>query len=119
VAGIFALDTGVPAITISVAASPTRISKVTSFDTTTFQFQSDVALQAWKVKVVPATGSLENAGAQIPAAGGSTNVTGGALAATTNQAVTIKGADLEAASPGDGDKIVKVFGQDGAGRWSV
>jgi hypothetical protein len=46
-------------------------------------------------------------------------VTGGALAATTNQSVTIKGADLEAASAGDGAKIVKVFGQDAAGLWSV
>jgi hypothetical protein len=32
----------VPVITISVAASPTKISKVATFDTSTFQFQADV-----------------------------------------------------------------------------
>jgi hypothetical protein len=113
------LDTSVPVITISVAASPTKISKVASFDTTTLQFQSDSPLQAWKVKVVPATGSLENAGTTIPTTAGSSNVTGASLAASTNQTVTIKGADLESASAGDGPKIVKVFGQNNSGQWSV
>jgi hypothetical protein len=113
------LDTTAPVPTISVAASPTRISKVATFDTTTFQFQADTAIQAWKVKVVPATNSLENAGTTIPTTAGSTNTTGGALGATTNQTVTIKGADLETASAGDGAKIVKVFVQDAAGIWST
>jgi hypothetical protein len=113
------LDTTVPVPTISVAASPTKISKVSGFDTSTFQFQSDVAIQAWKVKVVPATNSLESAGTTIPTTAGSSGVTGGSLAATTNQTVTIKGADLETASAGDGNKIVKVFVQDLAGNWST
>jgi hypothetical protein len=102
-----------------VAPSPTKISKVATFDTSTFQFQADSAIQAWKVKVVPATGSVENAGTTIPTTAGSSNTTGGALAATTNQTVTIKGADLETASAGDGAKIVKVFVQDAAGLWST
>lgn len=113
------LDTTLPVATISVAASPTKISKVAGLDTTTFQFQADAAIQAWKVKVVPSTGSIESAGTQIPTTAGSANVTGGALGATTNQTVTIKGADLETASAGDGNKIVKVFVQDQAGNWSV
>lgn len=113
------LDTTVPVATITVAAAPTKISKVAGYDTTTFQFQPDTDAQAWKVKVVPSTGSLESEGTQIPTAAGSTNVTGGALAADTNQPVTIKGADLEAASAGDGAKIVKVFVQDEAGSWSL
>lgn len=113
------LDTTLPTINITVAASPTKISKIATFDTSTFSFQSDTALQAWKVKVVPATGSIESAGAQIPTSAGSTNVTGGALAATTNQSVSVKGTDLETASAGDGTKIVKIFGQDLAGNWSV
>jgi hypothetical protein len=113
------LDTTVPVISISVAASPTKVSKIATFETTTFQFQSDTPLTAWKVKVVPAAGSLENAGTAIPTTAGSTNVTGGALGATTNQSVTIKGADLETASAGDGAKIVKVFGQEASGSWSV
>lgn len=113
------LDTTVPVATVSVAPSPTKISKVATFDTTTFQFQADVAIQAWKVKVVPATNSIESAGTTIPTTAGSTNTTGGALAATTNQSVTIKGTDLETASAGDGAKIVKVFVQDVAGNWST
>jgi len=113
------LDTTIPVATISVAASPTKISKVASFDTTTFQFQADVAIQAWKVKVVPATGSVESAGTTIPVTAGSANTTGTSLAATTNQSVTIKGTDLETASAGDGTKIVKVFVQDLSGLWSA
>jgi len=113
------LDTTLPVPNISVAASPTKISKVATFDTTTFSFQSDSAVQSWKVKVVPATNSIESAGTTIPVTAGSANVTGGALAATTNQSVTIKGSDLETASAGDGSKIVKVFVQDLSGAWSV
>jgi hypothetical protein len=113
------LDTTVPVATISVAASPTKVSKVASFDTSTFSFQADVHIQAWKVKVVPSTGSVESAGTTVPATAGSVNTTGGALAATTNQSVTIKGTDLETASAGDGAKIVKVFVQDDAGNWST
>lgn len=113
------LDTAAPVATISVAASPTKISKIATFDTTTFQFQADSAIQAWKVKVVPSTGSIESAGTTIPTTAGSTNTTGTTLAATTNQTVTIKGTDLETASSGDGTKIVKVFVQDLAGLWST
>lgn len=113
------LDSSLPTVTISVAFAPTKISKVASFDTATGSFQSNEAIVAWKVKVVPASGSTESAGTQIPTTAGSTNVTGGSLAADTNQSVTIKGADLETASAGDGAKIVKIFVQDSAGNWSV
>lgn len=113
------LDTALPVATISVAASPTKISKVATFDTSTFSFQADSHIQAWKVKVVPSTGSAESAGTTIPTSAGSLNTTGGALNASTNQSVTIKGTDLETASAGDGSKIVKVFVQDDAGNWSV
>lgn len=113
------LDTTVPVATISVAASPTKISKIATYDTTTFSFQSDTAIQAWKIKAVPATNSIHSAGTTIPTTAGSTNTTGTTLAATTNQAVAIKGTDLETASAGDGAKVVKVFVQDLAGNWSV
>lgn len=113
------LDTTIPVVSISVAFSPTKVSKVATFDTVTGSFQSDTAAVAWKVKVVPATNSTESAGTQIPTTAGSANVTGGALAAATNQSVTIKGTDLEAASAGDGNKIVKIFCQESSGAWSV
>jgi hypothetical protein len=113
------LDTTAPIPTITVAASPTKISKIAGFDTSTFSFQADSDIQAWKVKVVPATGSVHTAGTQVPTTAGSTGISGGALASGATQAVSIKGADLEAASAGDGVKIVKVFVQDLAGVWSV
>lgn len=113
------LDTTSPVPTISVTFSPLKISKVATFDVSTGSFQADTAIQAWKVKVVPSTGTIHSAGAQIPTTAGSTDVTGGALAATTNQSVSITGTDLESASAGDGAKIVKVFVQDLAGNWSV
>lgn len=113
------LDTTVPVVTITAAASPSKISKAAGFDTSTFTFQADTAIAAWKVKAVPSVNSLENAGTTIGTSNGSQNTTGAALAATTNQSVTVKGADLEAASAGDGAKIVKVFAQDAAGNWSV
>lgn len=113
------LDTTLPVVTISVAFAPTTISKIAVFDTAVGSFQADTAIQAWKVKVVPATGSSESAGTLIPTTAGSLNTSGGALGATTNQSVTIKGTDLETASAGDGAKIVKIFAQDLAGLWSV
>lgn len=113
------VDETLPVATMSVPFAPIKISKVAGFDTSTGSFQSDTAIQAWKVKVVPSSGSTESSGTLIPTTGGSLNTSGGALAATTNQSVTIKGVDLEAASAGDGEKIVKVFVQDIAGNWSV
>ncbi len=113
------LDTTAPVVNITVAFAPTKISKVSGFDTTTGSFQVDQAITAWKVKVVPATDSIHSAGTQIPTTAGSSNVTGGALAATTNQSVSIKGTDLETASAGDSIKIVKIFAQDAGGNWSV
>lgn len=113
------LDTTAPVPNITVAAAPTKISKVAGFDTSTFTFAADSDIQAWKVKVVPATGSAENAGTTIPVTAGSANITGGAKAAGVGVQVTIKGADLETASAGDGGKIVKVFVQDVSGIWST
>lgn len=113
------LDTATPVVTISVAFSPIKVSKIATFDTSTGSFQVDTDIQAWKVKIVPATSSIHTAGTQIPTTAGSANVIGGSLAATTNQSVTIKGTDLETASSGDGAKIVKIFAQDLAGNWST
>ncbi len=57
------LDTTLPVVSISVAFAPTKVSKVATFDTVTGSFQSDTAITAWKIKVVPAIGSTESAGA--------------------------------------------------------
>lgn len=118
------LDTAAPAISITVAFAPPKISKVHNpptdvFDVSQGTFVSDSDLQAWEVRVVPDMNADHTAGAVIPAAGGSLNTSGGALAAGAGKMVTIRGADLEAASPGDGPKVVKIFGQDANGQWSA
>lgn len=113
------LDTNLPVATISSGPDVTKVSKIATKDTCTISFTVDTHVQSWKVKVVPATNSLESTGTQIGITNGSTGVTGGALASATPQTVSIKGADLEVASAGDGAKIVKVFVQDDAGSWSV
>lgn len=113
------VDTTAPTITISSAISPARISKQATKDTASITWSANDDIQAFKVKVVSATGSLENTGTQIPVTAGSTNVSGGAKGAGVPVVTTIKGADLEAASAGDADKNLKIFVQDLAGNWSV
>lgn len=115
------LDTDVPTVTILTGPTATKVSKVATFDTSTFTFEVDVAVQAWTVRVVGSTGAAYNTGTEIPSTAGSTGTSGTTLGATTSQEVVIKGADLETASAGDGTKIVKVFAQATAGaeNWSV
>lgn len=113
------LDTTAPVITLISGPTPTKISEQATKDTSTVQWKADSDLQAYAVMVVPSTSSLHAAGAQIPNAAGSTNVSGGAVAANTTITTTIRGTDLKAASAGDATKNVKVFGQDVAGNWSV
>lgn len=113
------LDTAGPAVTVT-GPDLNRISKIASYDTSAFSFAADEAFVEYKVKVVPATSSIHSAGTQIGTTGGSTNMSGsGTYAANTAINCTIKGADLETASNGDGAKIVKVFVKDSNGNWSV
>lgn len=122
------LDTVVPAVTIT-GPDRDKISKFDSLaqnrDTAIINFQSSVDFVEYKVCVVPATNSTQNAGITIGTEFGSDNTsqvlesTEGLLPANTNIEVTIKGADLEAASSGDGVKIIKVFVRTKAGNWSV
>lgn len=113
------LDTTVPVATISSGPDVEKVSKVEGKRTINFEFQADVEIQAWKVKVVPATNSIHSAGTTIGTTNGSTNMTGATLAKETNKACKIDGRDLDTASSGDGEKIIKVFVQDMAGNWST
>lgn len=115
------LDTTVPVATINVAPAPSKISKVTGKRTSTLEWSVDTAFDQYEVRVVPATNSTRAAGAVIGTTNGSTNVSGnaGGYPAATNIVTAVDGADLEAASAGDGAKIVKVFVKDAAGNWSV
>ena len=114
------LNTSIPAVTIT-GPDKSRISKVTGYDAAAFSFVCDVDFEEYTIRVVPATSSLHTAGTQIPTTGGSTNVSGTAGGYKKNTAinVTVKGADLESASSGDGVKIVKVFVKNAAGTWSA
>lgn len=114
------LNTAVPVVTVT-GPDRSKISKISGFDSTALSFICDVDFEEYKVCVVPAITSLQDAGIIIPVTNGSVNTSGAAgnYAANTAINVTIKGADLEAASTGDGVKIVKIFVKNVAGTWSV
>jgi hypothetical protein len=114
------LNTAVPVVTVT-GPDKTRISKIAGFNQSIINFTADVVFSEYKVCVVPAGNSTQDAGTVIPTTGGSINTSGqaGNYPASTNIQVTITGADLETASPGDGAKIVKVFVKNTAGTWSV
>ena len=115
------LDTTVPVSSITVGPDVTKVSKINGKRTCSFSFQSDSIFDEYKVKVVPAIDSINTAGTLIGTTNGSTNMNGaaGSYPATTNINCQIDGADLEAASAGDGTKIIKVFTKDQSGLWST
>lgn len=113
------LDTSVPAVTI-IGPDVSRISKTAPKNVATFSFTSDVAFTEYKIKVVPSKSSLHDAGTLIGTANGSTNMTAtGTFKASTAISCKVYGKDLEAASSGDGEKIIKVFVKNAHGTWSV
>jgi hypothetical protein len=113
------LDTSVPAVTI-VGPDVSRISKTAPKNVATFSFTSDVAFTEYKIKVVPSKSSLHDAGTLIGTTNGSTNMSAtGTFKASTAISCKIYGKDLEAASSGDGEKIIKVFVKNAHGTWSV
>lgn len=113
------LDTAIPVVTITNPIDRGRISKVAPMDTAIFTWESNLPYDAYEVRVVPTTGSPHTAGVVIPTAGGSVATSGsGASSANTPRTTTIKGTDLEQASPGDTTKIIKVFVRS-SGVWST
>lgn len=113
------LDTSVPAVTI-IGPDVSRISKTSPKDVATFSFTSEVAFTEYKIKVVPSKSSLHDAGTLIGTANGSTNMSAtGTFKASTAISCKIYGKDLELASSGDGEKIIKVFVKNTVGTWSV
>ncbi|MDW7673788.1 MAG: hypothetical protein SCK28_04540 [Bacillota bacterium] len=113
------LDTTKPVVTIS-GPDISKISKQSGKNTASFSFMSDQSFAEYKVKVVSSTGAAHDTGTNIPISGGSTNMSGtGEYAANEAINCSIRGTDLETASAGDGQKIIKVFVKDQAGNWSV
>jgi hypothetical protein len=114
------LNTTLPAVTIT-GPDVSKVSKISGKSVCSFSFQVDSAFVEYKVKVVPASGSAQDAGTVIGTTNGSTNMAGtvGNYAASTPINCSINGTDLETASSGDGAKIIKVFAKNAAGLWSV
>lgn len=114
------VDSTAPTPNITIGPDATRISKVSGKRVVNFSWQSSEAFEEYKIKVVPATDSLESAGTVIPTTNGSTNVAGaaGGYPATTNISSSVDGRDLELASAGDGNKIIKIFVREASGTWS-
>ena len=114
------LNTAVPVVNVT-GPDKSRISKKPGFNQAIINFTSDVIFVEYKVCVVPQNSSTQDAGTVIGTTNGSVNTSGsdGNYPASENIQVTITGADLEAASPGDNVKIVKIFVKSEAGIWSV
>jgi hypothetical protein len=118
------LNTAIPIISITTPLSPTKISKQATKDTATLTFESDIELDQWQVRLVPAANSAQTAGTVIPEDGGS-DTQGTTLAEETGQLVTVKGVDLETAGATGGGStgtahIIKVFGRSALnGQWSA
>lgn len=113
------LDTSVPAVTI-IGPDVSRISKTAPKNVATFSFTCDVDFTEYKIKVVPSKSSLHDAGTLIGMDNGSANLRGtGTFKKNTAISCKILGKDLEVASSGDGEKIIKVFVKNVHGTWSV
>ncbi|OCA87283.1 hypothetical protein [Pseudobacillus wudalianchiensis] len=115
------LDTTRPIVTITGPDVP-KISKQAGKDTVSFSFTVDSDFKAYKVMYVASSGAAHDTGTnvQIGIVNGSENMQGtGIFASGTVINCSVKGADLEAAKSGDGNKTIKVFVQDDAGNWSI
>lgn len=112
-------DADAPVVAITNPPDRTRISATAPCDTTTFSWECGHDFTDYMVRVVPSIGSPREAGVLVGTTHGSTGTAGtGSFPASTPRTTTVRGADLLAASPGDGSKVVKVFCKDTAGVWS-
>jgi DNA-binding ferritin-like protein (Dps family) len=114
------LDTSLPVVTVT-AVDNQKISRITGKDVFSFTFSCSEVFVEYKVKVVATSGAGESTGTAIGVASGSTNMSGtaGNYPASTPISCTITGTDLQTASSGDANKIIKVFVKDTSGLWSV
>lgn len=113
------LDSTRPAVTIT-GPDKSKISKRAGANQSNFSFTVDSNFVEYKVKVVNSQGATHDTGTLIPTTSGSSNMAGtGSWTSSSVIDATITGSDLEAASSGDSQKIIKVFVRDSAGNWSI
>lgn len=121
------LDTAVPVVTVT-GPDKSKISKVATFNVAAISFTCDVDFVEYKVKVVPATTSLQDAGVVIGTTNGSTNMSGeswgvgiGTLIASFSQtpANTSRSFDIydDYLVRGDGEYRISLFAQGTDGSW--
>lgn len=114
------LDTTIPTVIIISSIAPNKISKIPTKNMAEFSFQADEDFTDFKVMVVENESSTHLTGTKIGISNGSSNMGEvGTYLASTPIVCKINGTDLELASPGDGDKMIKVFVKDNAGNWSI
>lgn len=114
------LDTSVPVGSIE-GVDRTKISKIIGKNIASFGFTVDSIFEEYKIKVVSSIDAQHGTGVQIPTTNGSVNMSGtnGNYPSNTIINCQITGADLETASAGTGQKIIKLFVRDQSGNWSV
>lgn len=105
------LDTSYPVVSIVQGIDYPRISRVPGYDTRQFTWHSNLDFIQSEVRVVPTASSPHTSGLLIQGSGGGS--------AGIEYQTLLSGADLEANSPGDGPKVIKVFVESVAGVWSV
>jgi len=102
-------DTTPPTVSLTGAAT-TRISRQSGKDTSGFTITADEEFVAYEIRSVPSGASPVTAGDLIETA---------THAATTEKAVDVTDAELEAAvGAAEGNYVIKAFVKDAAGNWS-
>jgi hypothetical protein len=115
------LDATLPTVTIvNGKADVDELAVTTDRNTANFSFYSSEDFVEFRVCYVASGGATQDQGIAIGTAGGSLNTAGtGTYTANTNYNVTLKGADIQTANSGDGNKGIKVFVRDSSGQWSA
>lgn len=105
-------------VTVTLVSGPTQstISRVAGQDSSSVQWQADGAFASYMIRVVPADTSPVSAGTLVEQ---DQAVAAGSGAGGTPYTSDITDAELEAASSGEGDKILKIFVRSPSGTWST
>lgn len=102
------------AVPVLISETRTKISRVSGFSSTTISWGSDVAFTGYQFRIVG--NALDPVTQGVPVAVNLSPPSGGPALTTFTFALT--DAIVEAVSPAEGPKIVKLFIQN-AGGWSV
>lgn len=111
------LDTAQPVPSFSTPDA-VKISKIAGKNIASVSLSSSKPFTEYKVKVVTSLNATHDTGTLIGTEHGSVN-TSGTGTFSTPITISVTGADLEAASSGDGQKTIKVFIKNAAGTWSA